>query len=399
MTEALTTSKTPAVNAIVTRQTNFCLSASYFIYYGILGIFIPYMGMFLDHRGFNSIDIGYLLAILTVTKVFGPQLWASFADKTGRQAGIIRLGAALSCGCVMLLPFVNHFWWLAFSLGLFSMFWTAILPQLEVLTLNSIKKQISRYSQIRLWGSIGYIALVMLTGYLIEWLSADVLPWAVLSLLLGFLLFFAPIRQPAADSNDRDISTSFWRSTLTPTFIAFFISALLLQMSFAPFYVFFTLYLENLNYSGMQTGIFISLGVLAEIFIFMVAGRLIVEYGIRTILTVALLLTGFRWWVTGYYADVWWILAIVQVMHAASFGLTHAASMQFIQHYFKAGQQSRGQALYVGGAFGAGGALGALLAGFLWQNGAGAAQTFNFAAVAALLAALAALLIKPSEQI
>jgi PPP family 3-phenylpropionic acid transporter len=377
---------------------NVWLSASYFLYYGILGVFIPYLGMFLDHRGFNSVEIGYLLAILTFTKIFGPQLWASFADKSGRQLGIIRLGIVLSFGSFLLLPLITDFWLLATALALFSMFWTAILPQMEVLTLSSINKQINRYTKIRLWGSIGYIALVMLAGYLMESLTPDILVWLVLILLVVLLVVFYLIKQPSVGIEGQNKVTPFWQMTLNRSFIGFFISALLLQVSFAPFYVFFTLYLQNLDYSGMQTGMFISLGVVAEIFIFMIAGRLIVEYGIKAILIGSLLLTALRWWVTGYYGDIWWVLALVQLLHAASFGLTHAASMQFIGHYFNSRQQSRAQALYVGGAFGAGGATGSLLAGFLWQNGAGATQTFNFAAIAALLATVAVLFIQIEKK-
>ncbi|MFT4926665.1 MAG: PPP family 3-phenylpropionic acid transporter [Phenylobacterium sp.] len=310
---------------------------------------------------------------------------------------IIRGGIILSFMCFLLLPVANGFWWLALILGLFSMFWTAILPQLEVFTLTSIERQISRYSKIRLWGSIGYIMLVMLAGYLIEAVSPQILPWTVLLLLVMMLLIFYRLKQPKIDKNGQTGPSPFWQSTLSVSFMAFFISAILLQASFAPFYVFFTLHLQNLDYSGMQTGGFISLGVLAEIFIFMVAGRLIVEFGIKTVLMVSLVLTGLRWSVTGYYADIWWILALVQLLHAVSFGLTHAASMQFIQHYFAPEQQSRGQALYVGGAYGVGGAIGSLLAGILWQNGAGAIQTFNFAAVASLLAAVAILFL-PKHQ-
>jgi PPP family 3-phenylpropionic acid transporter len=134
-----------------------------------------------------------------------------------------------------------------------------------------------------------------------------------------------------------------------------------------------------------------------EIYIFTIAGRLINRFGIKVILVGSLLLTALRWWMTGVYAGNWLILLVVQLTHAASFGLTHAASMQFIQHYFAPDQQSRAQALYVGGAFGTGGAVGALAAGYLWLDGAGAGQTFTFAAIASLLGALVTMAIDPKR--
>ena len=50
-------------------------------------------------RGFNSRQIGELLAIFTATKIIGPSFWAFFADKTGKQlvgiAGVQHTGDGL----------------------------------------------------------------------------------------------------------------------------------------------------------------------------------------------------------------------------------------------------------------------------------------------------------------
>jgi PPP family 3-phenylpropionic acid transporter len=85
-------------------------------------------------------------------------------------------------------------------------------------------------------------------------------------------------------------------------------------------------------------------------------------------------------------------------MHAASFGLYHSASILFIRQHFDINQQSRGQALYVGGVYGIGGAIGAYFAGLLWLDGVGAQASFNFAAVTVLIGAGFALFIPSSAK-
>jgi PPP family 3-phenylpropionic acid transporter len=72
------------------------------------------------------------------------------------------------------------------------------------------------------------------------------------------------------------------------------------------------------------------------------------------------------------------LLFVAQLLHGASFGAHHAATMAALNRWFAAGQQARAQALYGSVAYGAGGLGGALLAGALWES-AGAAITFSAA--------------------
>ena len=62
------------------------------------------------------------------------------------------------------LFFVDGYWPIAIVLALFSLFWTGMLPQLEVLTLHSMRKSAKFYARIRLWGSLGFIVLAVIAG-------------------------------------------------------------------------------------------------------------------------------------------------------------------------------------------------------------------------------------------
>jgi PPP family 3-phenylpropionic acid transporter len=120
-------------------------------------------------------------------------------------------------------------------------------------------------------------------------------------------------------------------------------------------------------------------------------------------LVFSLAITAFRWFLVSFYADSFFILALSQLMHAASFGLFHSASMLFISSHFTPCQQSRGQAIYLGGVYGVGGAIGAYIAGALWLDGIGASNAFFSAGLAAFIATLVMLFLpdkhikKPSQ--
>ena len=369
------------------------LSTSYFFYFSILGLVVPFVGVFLDGKGFSSTEIGEILAIVTASKIFGPSLWAILADKTGQQLTIIRLGALLAVGFFSFLFWLNNYWPITFILAIFSLFWTAILPQLEVMTLNSVRRSPKIYARIRLWGSVGFIVMAVLAGDLIERYSHDAFTFLGLAVLIALYLSTLVLKQPKIHLSHMTATSTIKSKVLNFSFIVFFVAGLMLQISFGPYYSFFALFLRDLEYTGIVIGLMIGFAVVAEIIVFIYVGELFKSFTIKIILIFSLFITAIRWILLAQYGDDFWILLFSQLMHAASFGLYHSASILFIRQHFDANQQSRGQALFVGGIYGIGGAIGAYLAGLFWLDGLGAQTSFNLAAVTVLVGAGFALFI------
>jgi PPP family 3-phenylpropionic acid transporter len=367
------------------------LVLAYFTYFGVLGIFVPYFGLFLDGRGLNSADIGLLLAIVTASRIVGPSVWALVAERSGKPLTVMRVGALLAA-IGWLSSFADYgFWPLLCGFALFSFFWTAILPQLEVSAFAFLNDDTRAYGRIRTAGSVGYIVLVMLGGWLFERYGSEFLPLSALLFLLLLLasLFLLPKVSVSTELSSETVP--FSKLIKNSVLLRFMLAALLLQMSFAPFYGFFTLYSRDLGYSGTQTGLFIGLAIAAEIVAFYFAGSLMRNRSYRLLLSVCYGLTVLRWFLLAGMADnVWW-LCFSMLLHAGSFAIAHSCAMQFIQQFFPKKLRSRGQAMYAGVIFGGGGAIGAYFSGVLWQNGNGAALTFSIAALLALAATLLAL--------
>ncbi|MBA6382749.1 MFS transporter [Colwellia sp. BRX10-6] len=375
------------------------LSSSYFWYFAILGLIIPFLPVFLDAKSFSSIEIGEILAIITATKIIGPTFWAFAADKSGKQLTIIRSGALLALLSFSLLFWLNGYWPVVFCLAIFSLFWTAVLPQLEVLTLNSIRRSAKIYARIRLWGSVGFIFLAVIAGDLIERYSADAFTYLGVIVLAGLFLSSMKLHPAKKTKNPVQQIEKIRDKIFSRSFIFFFLAGLMLQMSFGPYYGFFALYLRELAYPGFAVGIFITISVLAEILIFIYASIFFRYFRLKTLLAISILLTSLRWFMTGSFADVIWVLVLVQCIHALSFGLYHSVSIQFIHQHFNHDQQNRGQAIYIGGVYGLGGAIGAYIAGILWQGGQGSELAYNLAASAAFIGFVLVLFMQDRQQV
>ena len=364
------------------------LGLTYFFYFGLLGIFLPYVGLFLDDRGFTSSQIGTLLAVTALFRILGPNLWATQADSTGKVGEVLRVGCLLAFLVFAAVFVVYDYWLLTLTFCLMMMFWTAVLPQLEVITLQATHKSKGGYGKLRLWGSIGFIACSLLAGGLIDVYGPSVV--AVVSSVCLLLLYFSSllIVSPERKKQDTHHVSGDWKQVFSLVFIVFMVANTLLQVSFGTYYNFFALYMNDLAYTGFQTGVFIAIGVVAEVFIFIFAARLVKHFEVLNLLALSILLTGIRWFGLAYFADEVVVIILCQMLHALSFGLSHVASVYFLTHHFSARFQSRAQAIYVSISFGLGSAIGSYAAGYLWQDGQGASISFIFSGVIALAGGL-----------
>lgn len=363
------------------------LSGFYFFYFSLLGATAPFLALYFDHLGFSAARIGELIAIPMLMRCIAPNIWGWLGDYSGRRLAIVRFGALCTLLCFAGIFISQSYAWLALIMALHAFFWHAVLPQFEVITFAHLKDKTERYSQIRLWGSIGFIAAVVGLGELFEVLSLDAYPWALILIMAGIVLssWWVPNAQPHMRPNTDDHG-GFLKQLRRPGIMAFYLSVGLMQLSNGPYYTFLSLHLEALGYSRGMIGQLWALGVLAEIVLFMLMARLLARYSLRSVLLASFLITALRWLLLGNLAEHLPVLLFAQLMHAATFGAFHAAAMHFVQRSFADRQQGQGQALYAALA-GVGGAIGALYSGYSWHS-LGAAWTFAIASVIALLAAV-----------
>lgn len=364
------------------------LSGFYFFYFASLGALIPYWSLYLKSLSFSSTDIGFLLAIIMATKVISPNIWGWIGDHTGKRMAIVRVGCLLAIIAFAGVFVSSQFWWLALVMMLFSFFWNATLPQFEASTFSHLGEQTHRYSSVRLWGSIGFILAVWIIGQQLEGSQISYLPLIILGLFIG--IWFSSMLVPEEAAGHLKINNEPLSKVLRrPEVIALLLVCFLNQFSHGPYYAFYSIYLEEYNYSLTGIGLLWALGVIAEVFIFLSMHKLESRFGLKNLLVVSMLLTSLRWILIAFFPSNIIILVFAQVLHAASFGLYHAVAIHLIHKYFAGKNHGRGQALYSSISFGAGGALGSLYAGYAW-DAAGSFNTFVFAAVASLVAAFLA---------
>jgi PPP family 3-phenylpropionic acid transporter len=256
---------------------------------------------------------------------------------------------------------------------------TAALPVVEAITLNALAGEPGRYGPIRLWGSIGFMAAVMAGGVWLESRSVLLVPYAMLAFSLGAVAVAALLprspRQPLAPAA---------AAPLDRTALALLASGFCMAAAHGTLYAFLTLHLQRRGYSASLIGFLWMLGVAAEVAVFVFLPALFRRYRLGTLLVASAALGVVRFLAIAWLADWLPVLLAAQLLHAATFGSFHAAAVAAVHHVFAPHAQARGQTLFSSVAYGAGGAFGAVAAGWVWEA-VGPGLAFSLSAGAAAL--------------
>lgn len=361
------------------------LSGFYFFYFAFVGAMAPYWGLYLHSLEFNAWQIGVLMSLLQVMRIFAPNVWGHIADRTGKRVAIVQLAAFVCLVAFIGVFWATSFWSLFLVMSLISFFWSASLPLVEATTLSHLKDRTERYGRIRLWGSVGFILVVVGLGAALDHFPVRLVLWVVFGLLIGIVLT-ARVMPEAEMVRHEYVHTPLGRVVRRPEVWALIVAAMLMAAAHGPYYTFFTIHLVETGYSKSLAGWLWALGVVCEIGVFLVMPRVFARVRPETVLLVTLLAAALRFVLIGYLAGNLPVLLFAQLLHALTFGAYHASAMALVHRFFTGKNQARGQALYNSLAFGVGGTFGSLYAGGTWDS-LGSTGAFALASGFALIAA------------
>lgn len=358
------------------------LSGYYFFYFAFIGVFSPYFGLYLQSLKFSAWDIGLLMSQMQLMRLFGPYLWGWLADRFGRRVAIVRLA-----GLISLAGFTAFFWFaelppMLIAMAVLAFFWSAALPLVETLTFDHLRSEPGGYSKIRLWGSIGFIVAVMGAGAILDFLEPASVLWICWLVLFGILLF-AMVLPEASLLPLQHEPLSIAQILRQPRVKALMAACFAMSAAHGAFYIFYSIHLADHGYSKTEVGALWSLGVVAEVVVFMLMARIEKIASLRTLLLACFAAAVLRFLLMGWGVESVWLMVVVQLLHGLTFGAYHASAIAAVNRWFPGKAQGRGQALYSSISFGAGGLLGALVSGWMWEP-LGAGWTFALASLFAL---------------
>jgi PPP family 3-phenylpropionic acid transporter len=360
-------------------------------YFGFIGLFSPYAPLWYQSLGYSTFAIGVLTSLQAATRVFAPYAWGWSADHTGRRESLLRLaiGGALvsSFGFLVFRDYV----WVA-VVGVALMLCTAgVVPISEAALATHVSHRgqvdLGRYGRVRVWGSIGFIVVGSVSGFVLDLTGIEWFP-VLCSGVLALLLYAAFQLPPSIDSAQSEPVGQGAVAVLRQPVVAWFFAGIFLTvLAHTSLYAFYSLYLASLGYGKGEIGLLWSAAVAAEVGWFAFQGRWVQRLPMHGWLALAAAVSALRFAAIAAFAAEAAVLVVAQLLHAITFAAQHSACIAVISRHFPGRLRSRGQALYTVLGYGASGVLGGVAGGAL-------SERFGFASVfwAASAVSLAAIL-------
>ncbi|WP_345992986.1 MFS transporter [Sulfurimonas sp. HSL-1716] len=333
------------------------ISAFYFFYFAIVGIYVIFLPKVLSMLGYSGVEIGIVFATAPLVRFLVP-----FAFIKGMKLNKKAFNSALLIivvSSVLFYAALHNFYALVFTNILFGIGLSLLLPYVEVIALSVITKE--RYGKVRLFGSIGFIVVALV---LVKYLSGvDIAVFylifmSVMTAIFGYLV----AKNESGESEDTDTSQSGNINIFSHW--SLWAGLTLMQVSFGPFYNFFTIY-ETDHGIGMDMTIYLwSFGVVMEVFMLFFQGRLL-QKNLLGILQFTTFMTALRWLLLFLFPQSLAVSFFTQSIHALSFALFHSAAISYLFTLYK--KRKLAQQFFLGITYGLGGFTGALYSGYVYE--------------------------------
>jgi len=340
------------------------IACQYFLYFGVMGIYLPYFNLYCYHLGFSGFDIGVLSALRSIALVVFPMAWGALADHVNARRPIYILCNVVSAGIWALFLTTEAFMPMAVILFFYGIFYAPIISFLEAISMESLGREKQSYGKIRLWGSISFITMVLAFGSLIGIFSERVI---IISIWIGsILLAVTSSLVPRDRPGGTPLSLHGAKALLQWEPAVFLFCAFLMLASHGAYYGFFSIHLATLGYSGAFIGAAWALASSAEILAMLYSDAIFRRFAIERVLLVSFGAALLRWWVLGSSASAAVIL-LSQVLHAMTYGTFHMAMILYMDRLAPSGAKNLGQALNNALTYGLGLMTGFFINGYLYE--------------------------------
>lgn len=351
------------------------IKSQYFLYFGAMGVFLPYFNLYCLEIGFSGFQIGSLSAIRAAVLIIFSLLWGFLADRKGLRRPIYILCSFTSTALWTLFLFTTDFRFMLIITVVYGAFYAPIISFLEAFAMDVLGKTKHRYGRTRAWGSVAFIAMVLVLGKLIDRYTVGVVISLVLAVSTAQALTATamPGIRVQRHPQPHDAAGLFSGHT-----VVFLLCAFLMLVSHGAYYGFFSIYLVELGHGGSFIGLCWALASTAEVVVMINSARLFARFSFKWVLTISFAVAVIRWGIL-YFAQSVPLILVSQLLHAVTYGAFHMAGILYMDQLAPAADKTLGQALNNAVTYGLGLSVGFFVSGVLYEAG-NSAPLFLFSA-------------------
>ncbi|MBW3625580.1 MAG: MFS transporter [Armatimonadetes bacterium] len=319
----------------------------YFFWWAALGLTMPYVPVFLKGLGFTYTQIGQLSALSALAGFLTQNFIGGWSDRLGRRRPFIFAGSLVAATVFFLFPYFRSYeaFVVLFTLSGLGMYTALTTSSALVLDLSPPEGAAGSFARVRIWGTLGFIAMM-------------ILGWAVPAVLSSYLFRVVPlvyliagatilfVREPVHHEG-RGAGGKLWDGLKLlgrPGVPMLLLVVAVLHGSLQAVSASLVLWLNSLGAESRIVHLCFIVSGLVEIPFMLSMGKWSDRYGRRPLLAITAVALPIRLLLYSWIVNPWWAPA-VQTMHGLTFGVLAVVPMAYMNDVTPEDQRAAGQGL------------------------------------------------------
>ena len=318
----------------------------YFIAFAMPGALGAYFGIWLTDMGLSAGEIGWInsapIFLTLVLNIFVGRL----ADRAGDWRTVIIYGAFFTLVPTFGLFFAIDFWSMLTVFTLMILPFSLVMPVIDAAAIRMTRRNGTSFALVRAAGTVGYVAFLGGAALAVGVFGAAAyapllvgitLVRAGLSLLLPRFRAQGHISAPppaavAVHQGAPVVPSTRLADALKPWFVAPILAFAFLQSLHFILGAFSGLIWRDNGIAETYVGPLLALGSASEIFAMLLFKRIASRFSARHLLLFATLVSALRWGSMALNPPLA-VLALLQLLHAVTFGIAYLGLMNFITNW------------------------------------------------------------------
>lgn len=354
------------------------LGIFWFLFLGGWGVFFPFFSLYLSQElALPPSQVGVVMAMIPLVGLVIQPLWGQLADRTGSRRLVLAVVAAGTGLAALGFIVPQSFPWAVAATATFALFSTSVASMGTSVTLAGVgRDNMARFGQIRMWGTVGFLVLVVIFPRVLErlgetplidgrgglvWMFPAVFVLLALASVAALLLPRAPAL--AMRSRPGDLKRLARHPPVLRLLVFVFSVHLFIQGPIN----FFPLYVADRGGNASTVGNMWIFMLIVEIPLIVFSGATLQRLGARGLLRMGLMAEGIRWILCANVTSLPMVSA-AQVLHGFGVAGILIGAPLYLEQAVPERLRSTGQALVATVTYGAGAILSNTVFGFLMDS-------------------------------
>lgn len=348
------------------KQSILILSLFLFLINSTITIIVSFLPVYFQYQGFTGEEIGWLLAIGPISALFVQPIAGYLSDKWKSVKWIIILCLSLLILSSLFLFQIQSFWLLLAVSFVFFFFLSPIGPLGDSLAQKTSSSMKIPFGRIRMWGSVGFASVSLLTGSLLSVIGINRIVYPFILFAIGCIFVSYFLQDVTLSKVNVRLLDAF--SLLKSKRMLLFLAIILffsIPHRMNDFYV--GLYINELGGNELYIGWAWFIGAIVEAAVFYLSHLWASRYHELTLLAFIGIVYTFRYVALASVTSPF-LLLLLQPLHGFTFAIVYTASLQYVSRIVPDHIVGTSHLLFITMFFSISGIIASLFGGVIFEH-------------------------------